>query len=418
MKFKFLEKEIITEKILSIVIIEVLIFVAFLFVVGYFFNPNDILFLNSVISPVLLILIVFTLYYGFTIGIFFLILLSLSALFLYSTYPLSVILWYLIIVIIGGEFRFYWNRKIEEAEAVKIYYSEQVDTLRKNLYLLKLSHDQLENIYISRPLSIRRILEDLKENLLKSSATEEKLIRFFLSLLSQNFQVFRAAVYELSKDNRLLSTYKLGNASDFSLEDPLIEKALSEEENFILTPKDAEDKIGTSVVALVETIGDRKYLLSIQDIDFSNLSEEIIHYIYVIFSYIIEDLFYGRELREEEVKICSFDFMKEYKKAYNLYKKFGTQSTVVLMKLLSNYSDEIYEKLKENLRTLDVPCRIENNYVAILLPLTGRAGAKSFSNRIRKIFEKEVLILEIFNVDSDLKSMYEKIKYFISNREK
>jgi hypothetical protein len=401
--------KLINENLLKIVLAEVTIFVIFLIIAGYYLHSEDILFLKTVNSPLLIAVIVFSLYYGLHVGIGLIFLISLLAYFFYPKLPVKSLLWYFILVLTCGEFRFYWERKIEEAEAIKSYYGEQIDSLRKHLYLLKLSHDQLENSYIIKPYSIRRVIEELKKNLLEGKTSEEELINFFLLLISQNFQVNRAAIYEIGETRKLINTYKLGNASDFSLDDPLLKRALEEGNNFYYTPKDSNEPVTNSLAVFVERLNNKRLLLSIQDIDFSYFTEEILNYIYVLFSYLVEDISFAREFKKEKVHLCSFEFMKEYKKMFKLYEKFETQSSLVLVKILKEPFEEVYEEIKNSLRYLDVPCHIKSNYALILLPLTDISGARAFSQRITGKLKDKIEVKEIILLNRSLSEMHSKI---------
>jgi len=401
--------KLIDESLLKIVILEVTIFTIFLVSAGYYLHSQDVLFLKTTTSPLLIALIVFSLYYGLQVGIGLMLLISVLAYFFYPKFPVESLLWYFILVLTCGEFRFYWKRKMEEAEAVKSYYGEQVNSLRKHLYLLKLSHDQLENSYIIKPYSVRRTIEELKKKLLEGEASEDELINFFLILVSQNFQVNRAAIYEVGEGGNLISTHKLGNASDFSLDDPLIKRAVEEENSFYFTPKDSVEPISNSLAVFVEKLEDRKILFSIQDIDFSYFTEEILNYIYVLFSYLVEDISFSRKFRREKVHLCSFEFMKEYMKMFKLYERFRTQSTLVLIEMLEEPFEEVYEELGGNLRYLDVPCRIKNNYALVLLPLTSIYGAQAFSQRIEEKLKGKIKVSRILILNRTLSEMYRKI---------
>jgi hypothetical protein len=134
----------------KLVILEILIFFFILLLIGIYFNKEDPLFLTTIFSPLILLTLSFTLYYGFWIGITILSLAFLYTLFFYPQIPTTSILWNAIIILVAGEFKYYWERRIKDTERESIYLYEKLETLKRNYYLLKLSHDQLENNYILR----------------------------------------------------------------------------------------------------------------------------------------------------------------------------------------------------------------------------------------------------------------------------
>ena len=373
----------------SAVIIEVLIVSSVLFLVGFSVSKDDPLLIKQYFSPALLAGLVLSLYYGLASSILFLTFLTLASFFFYPNPPYKELLWHLLIFLIASEFHYYWKKHIKEVELEKEYLENQVSILRKELFLLKLSHDQLELNYVLKPYSLRRILEELKEKLLRNE-DEKTLIEFFFRILLQNFQVYKASVF-VYKDKKLIPLATLGNGEP-KKDDPLLKKAIEEETSVYITPKTLENLNDPSIyyVAVIrEEVEGEIFLLAISDILFVNLNEEVLNYIYIILSYIVEDLIFSRKLRKiyrESYIPCGFNFVKELYKMSELYKKQGIESSIVFFsydELPDNYPYD----LETTIRKLDMLCILEDKKLVIfLLPFTSVVGARSFAERIRKKF--------------------------------
>ncbi len=378
----------------NIILLEVAIFSAVFIFVGFSFREEDPLFLNTPYSPTMVMALVLSLYYGFPGGIPFLATVVGVSVYAYEDLPVTEIMWSLLIVFLASEFRYYWSRRIRSAELEKEYLQEQISRLRKDLFLLKMSHDQLEFNYIVKPYSLRRMIADLRDRLLREKS-ERDLVRYFLSVLSQNFQIYKASVYRYS-GGKFEHIASIGGGSD-SLEenDPLIRMAVDAEETYYLPPKAlrrlSADGSGFKYLAVVfASAEEEKFILTIEDMIFVNLNEEVLTHIYILIQYMLEDIVFSRKIaglyRVEEKK-CSFEFVKEYYKMYELNLRVGVQSSVVVFKADDIDPDVRYD-LEHAGRALDMVCILEDRgLVVYLLPFTAPVNARNFVKRMLDRYE-------------------------------
>ncbi|NPB06977.1 MAG: hypothetical protein GXO03_05160 [Aquificae bacterium] len=375
----------------ALVFIEVVLLAVLLWVTGVVFFKQDPLLVNEKYSPTLLLSLVISLYYGFTGGLLFIAVLSALAYFYYEPFPYQEILWNLLVVLIASEFRFYWEKRIRLAEMEREYLTKQVDKLRKELFLMKLSHDQLELNYIVKPYSLRRLLEQVKERLLKEK-DERAVMSFFLSLLLQNFQVYRASVYRVKEHDRELLAF-LGDRDILDPEDPLVKLVLEEESSFYLPPKalkkfSEHGELKYLAALMVPEDEKSRLLLLIKDMLFVNLNEEALNYMLIIFSYLAEDMAVGKALGQiyEEKPPCPFDFVKELYKMYKLKEELGIESSIAVFRAKELPPDYPYA-IERAIRGLDVFCVLERERLVIfLLPFTPEWGAQRFTDRMVKLF--------------------------------
>jgi hypothetical protein len=76
--------------------------------------------------------------------------------------PKLYFLGWLITVMICGEFSSLWRSRVRRAESVQGYLEQRLEYLTHQHYLLRLSHDRLEQDLISRPVSMRDALVSLR----------------------------------------------------------------------------------------------------------------------------------------------------------------------------------------------------------------------------------------------------------------
>jgi hypothetical protein len=78
---------------------------------------------------------------------------------LLSPFPRLYFLGGFILVLLTGEFSGLWMRRVRRAETLSNYLDERLERLTEQYYLLRLSHDRLEQELLTRPLTLRDALE-------------------------------------------------------------------------------------------------------------------------------------------------------------------------------------------------------------------------------------------------------------------
>ena len=391
-----------------VVLFEVVAFSAVFFTVGYIFNREDPLFMKTYFSPTTVVSLVLSLYYGFAGGIPFLLLLSVLSTYIYGRLLIYELLWNLLIVMVAAEFRYYWLRRIRSSELEKEYLNEQIARIRKELFLIKLSHDQLEFNYIVKPYSLRGMIKELRDKLLRERK-EKVLVRYFLSILSQNFHIYRASLYSYSDGEFRYVAGIGGSEGKLNREDPLVKVAVESEETHYLPPKALKrlnlNGGGFNYLAVVfASAEEEKYLLVIEDMLFVNLNEEILTYIYILLQYMLEDIVFARKVSpfytDRENK-CAFEFIREFYKMYELNKKVGIQSSLVVFRY-ENLRDDIRYEIEHAGRSLDMVCFVDDKKLILyLLPFTAPVNAKSFVDRMRDRF-KEIEFVAMYEIEEPI----------------
>ena len=232
-------------------------------------------------------------------------------------------------------------------------------------------------------------------------------MQYLLNLLFQNFKVYKAVIYKEER-GKFTPIASIGQEPEpLDEKDPLIKMVVETEESRYLPPKALKhfstDSSGFKYLAVIIAKGEKKkVLVTIKDILFVNLNEEVLNYMVILLQYLLEDIETAEELQKfyrASSPMCSdFEFLKELFKMYNLHKKLGISSSIVIF----NYQDinqSIKYKLKRQIRGMDIVCFIEEKkLIVFLLPFTAVAGAVSFSERISKNF-KDLKLIGIYEVE-------------------
>lgn len=373
----------------GLVVAEVAVFVIVIYAIGYFFNEKDPFFLQTPYSPTLLLSTVLALYYGFSGGFLFVVLLVVGSYLHYKRILFEPILWNVLFVLIASEFNYYWKRRIRLTEGENRYLSERLENLRGNFLLLKMLYDQIEFNYIARPYSLRDILKSLRRELLKDN-NEKRMMEYVINLLAVNFQIFKAGIYKV-KDKQSVLLAGVGNVEEtLDLNDDLVKEALSTVQSCYLLPEFLYELGEYKYLSVIIVQGENEsYVLAIQDMLFSNINQENFFYIKLIMQYLVEDLLLSKKIKVDSISVehCDLDFVKEFYKLYNLKLKLGVPTTVLLFEADELDKASIYQ-IESSLRGLDMVCatKIEGkNIVFVLLPLTEKMNAKAVIERLTKI---------------------------------
>lgn len=373
---------------IKILIAEILVFSFIIFIIGFLINREDPLFINSGINSLTYIvpLLVFTLFYGWLAGLFYLILFAGITFFLYPSFPNYFFLWMIFFFLLSSEFHYYWNKILNEVLEKNRFIEEKLRDIAREMTLLKISHDQLEKQYILKPVSLRSIIYEIKEKILKENIPEKDLFTQILVLISNVYGVKSAVLIKYSPvKNHFNEIAKIGETPPFT-PTPLIEKAI--ETNLIVIIEKFEensDYLAVIPINLEEFI----YLVCIKDMEFLNFNLETLYAINLIFYYLLLEIKKKDQIKSLEHKFdkLSTDFLFELKRFFEIYKKFKIESSLVvfILKDCKELENLIELKIRKSSRALDVieSLNIDNNlYVLCILSFTSLLGSENFVERI------------------------------------
>ncbi|GAB6077481.1 hypothetical protein [Hydrogenobaculum acidophilum] len=370
-----------TETPLIIIFLEVFVFTGLYVFVGFLFNKNDVLFINSKTNPIPLLVLAVTLYYGVQAGLSLIFLVFGLNFFLYESINFRYLLWNTVLMLIANEFRYYWQKKIDIANIELYTTKEALERLRKNFFLLNLSHKELENYYVRRHYSLRDIMSLLRQKAY-SDININILFNFLLDILYHHFTLREGCILRIDSNSNIDILASNTNCDDIKT-DSLFIKALEDKDSFYMPITKLEDNLDTKILAVVcyETNA-WLYTLCIKDIAFTYLQEEIMDYMRILLGYMAEDAEFIETASREKINIvCSMDFTKELFYSKKLYNDYKIESYICVLKSSSDKSLDIQKKIRGS----DVFCFKKEDdayYFYILLYFTTRSGVDKFIERL------------------------------------
>lgn len=398
---------------IKFVVGEVIIFTFAFFIAGYIINKDDPLFMEDELRFMfhLLPIVVITLFYGLMGGLAYYAIFTLTAFFMYENLDNTYLLSLLLILLLLSEFWFYWDRKIKTAEEKFAYADSKLRDLSRDLFLVKLSHDQLERFYITNPISLRKLLFEIKSEILnKQDINLEEILEKAFKLVVINFNVESGGMFELDDKGGLLRQIAtIGEMDKLDLDDSLVKFCIEKEQ--IAYISNVSDNSQTKYLAAIPIFQKNKikYIFVIHKIQFLNLNLDNLLSINLVLDYVVWDIDSLQEIKPLYHKFREFgiEFIKEVFRMYKLYNRFKVDSTIVYI-YIKGLEETAAELIRLNTRGLDVYTKINFKtqnlqIVAVLLPFTDIYGASVFINRIRMVLIER---LSSKVVDKDIKFKY------------
>lgn len=309
----------------------------------------------------------------------------------YDDFPKLFFLGGLILVMLVGEFSSLWLARTRRAETLQTYLDQRLEHLTRQYYLLRLSHDRLEQDLISRPMSMRDALLALRTPG-STEAEEVPRAQALLRLLSQYCQLESASLHRFA-DGRLSedSIASIGKTSAFDQEDPLVIQAMGTLALCHISQIQAERQKSTRYLIaapLINLNGDIYGLLTVEELPFFSLQDETLQTINLLLGYYTDGLAVEAVAAPicAELPLCPPEFAFETQRLWHLRLGTGIASIVVALEFLPRaIEDDLPLQFMRMKRGLDEHwmCAGEKKFIlATLMPLGDNSTAEGFLARL------------------------------------
>jgi hypothetical protein len=304
-----------------------------------------------------------------------------------SPFPRFYFLGGFILVLLTGEFSSLWMSRVRRAETLSNYLDERLERLTEQYYLLRLSHDRLEQELLTRPLTLRDALGRLTGGVpLADSA------RTLLDLLAQYAQLQRAALYPIHDGVLSLEPVAvLGEPFALDPLDPLVRYAL--DQGRLAHVRDVLDHASSRyrVVAPAAAKGEAPtLLLVVERLPFLALHEETLQSLNLLLAYYADGLAMKRLAAPllAHYPDCPPAFALELMRLARLWRENRLASSLVVFHFTPKaLAADLPRALSRLSRGTDLEWFVEPSArLLVILPLTGEAGAEGYTRRIERWF--------------------------------
>lgn len=310
-----------------------------------------------------------------------------------EAFPQLFFLGGLITVMLVGEFSSLWRARTRRAEAVQVYLDQRLEHLIRQYYLLRLSHDRLEQELIGRPMSMRDALKQL-HGLGGHGDDAQALLR----LLAQYCQIGSAALYTV-EDESLQGPALASVGAPVALDpaDALVQRALETRALCHVVQATVEQESTRYLVAapLLDLGGEVHAMLLIDDLPFFALQDESLQTIQLLLGYYTDGLSMHAlaEPVQQGVPDCPPEFAFELQRLWRMYESTRVPSIVVALAFTPEaVAQDLPQQLLRLKRLLDESWWIhgpERQVLAMLMPLGDAATAEGYVARLEAWIQRK-----------------------------
>ncbi|HZX33323.1 MAG TPA: PelD GGDEF domain-containing protein [Rhodocyclaceae bacterium] len=300
----------------------------------------------------------------------------------------------LILVMLVGEFTSVLVGRTRRAESAQAYLDQRLAFLTHQYYLLRLSHDRLEQDLISRPMAMREALAALRE---LTGADEEARHSLpgadgLLRLLAQYCQLEKATIHAFAGgEPDPAPVASLGAGSRLDAADPMVRHALAEGAltHVAQGVPTGENPSRYVIVAPLRTVeGQLLGLLAVEQVPFFALHEEMLQTLNLLLGYYSDGLVMQSVAApiRRAVPACPSEFAFELERLWRVRQDFGVKSIIVALEFDAQPEvEDLLLQIRRQKRSLDVTWLIEtekSRILVTLMPLAGTAAAEGYLARI------------------------------------
>lgn len=369
---KYFEDRIRFNKFNFIIFLELIVISLIAVGSSYFFKDELFLF-NENFNYYYVLIMIIGLYYGLASGFILVVIFSLIGFAFYSAFPFYFFIHSLLISLIAGEFNFYFKINTAKLDAEVDYLKDKLRQIGKTALFTKLSHDNLEKSYFTKPYTLRGIVLNLSQ---KDSYEE------FLKFLSSQFHIQSFVLVEGEK----VFNY---NMEKINLENELIEK-MFEKKNIVYLNEKSEYLAAIPIMVS----NDIESFIVIKEMPFIYYNTE--NLLAIQFS---AEFFYLNKNNKKVIEkfknyeLSKYMSLKAIGELYNLIKlkEIVHANSVVILFDIEKLNSQTFENfLISSLRALDFFEKISFNnqdLFIVVLPFTSKEGGVFFVQRVLKMIK-------------------------------
>lgn len=306
-------------------------------------------------------------------------------------FPQMYFLGGLILVMLAGEFSSLWRARTRRAETLQRYLDQRLDYLVRQHYLLRLSHDRMEQELIGRPMSMRDALTTLRDAG-RGGQDGAQAPAVLLRLLAQYCQLEAAGLFAVAHGlpgSEPIAAIGAGTA--LHPQDPMLQQALQTGRlcHISQSVHTRQDSRYLVVAPLLDLGGEPYGVLVVADMPFFALQRENLYTLQLLLGYYTDGLSMHTlaEPLLEAFPQCPALFAFETQRLARIGATTGVPSVIVALELNERAVQQgLAQPLQRLKRELDETWLIDagtRHVLAVLMPLGNEATAEGYVARLQ-----------------------------------
>lgn len=293
----------------------------------------------------------------------------------------------LILTMLCGEFSGLWRDRLRRQTELNHYLDQRMEELTRQHYLLKLSHDRLEQNLISRPFTLRGALAELRTLPMPANDTDPLPNALaFMRLITAHCQISVAALYPATA-HRIQSSAiaKIGEPGALATDDPLVVHALAKRALAYVNQLDGADEAASRYLIAVPVYRADVLagLLTVERMPFFAFHHDTLQTLAALLAYYGDLLDLGEPLPGHPD--CPLEFSLHLVRLARVQDASGIGSHLVQLRFPADSRGRaLRDRLARSKRELDFYWLHDTPAPTLiaLLPITDTDGARGFLTRI------------------------------------
>lgn len=387
--------------------LETLVITAAMLLVGYFFSRNDPFFVHASFPWVWFAPLLVALRYGIAPGM-----ISVSAIcvlylvlqrqgMLQEEFPTNFMLGGVLMTLICGQFSMLWNQRLRRSDQLSRHAGERFEQLSRAYFMVRLSHDRLEQNLISRPVTLRDAMTDLRSLLATHGGElDHETGSVLISILIQYCSLESAAIFLADRSGRMQETpvAACGRVITYQADDLLLRSAIESGNTAYQSINRLRRNENSSylVAAPLRTSGGiLRGILLVDEIPFLSLHRENLQIMGVLLAYAADHAESAREAKRLLAVFpdCPPLFAAELFKMVRLRRDLEVTSALVVINIAPTMRlEELCNALERQQRGLDHGWRRDLGWgvqFVTLMPFSGPAAIEGYQARLNNMLQRQ-----------------------------
>jgi len=305
-----------------------------------------------------------------------------------------------VLTMLCGQFGDIWGTRLRQARAANDYLAEQLAVLTRNQFMLRLSHERLEQDLMSRPATLRDSLLKLRQIALADERADPRAdvplrgAQPFLDAAAQACQFERASVHGW-RDGAPSPEPAAAIGAPFPLDpgDPLIREALAT--GTLMHVGSAEQQLAArsayvACVPLVDAQGTPIGIVVVHSMPFLALTQDNLQFLLVLCHHYADGVRHAAVTQEilRAFASCPYEFALDYARLAHLARDTRMPSSLVALVFgADERSEALFEHVLRTRRALDAQWAIRDGarrVMLTLMPLSGEGAVDGYLLRIEE----------------------------------
>jgi len=312
-----------------------------------------------------------------------------------NQFPAHFFMGGLILSLIAGEFADVWIVRLKRVREANAYLNERLESLTRRHYLLKLSHERLEQDMLTKPMTLRDSIMHIREIMVTGLQDPSALphASAVMHLLAQTCQLEVAALYPINqgKVNKKAGA-SIGTPQELNLNDALLTYALERNELTHLQTEHLQDAESRYLVVapLIATNQQCLGILVVERMPFLSLNQETLQFLSVLLGYYADNVklipLAMKILRDNPT--CPIEFASELLRLERVQRESGLPSSMTAFVISdSPHRQDIFAEMVRQRRQMDISWDIrlsDRDIIITMMPLHGDAAVTGYLLRSQK----------------------------------